>query len=66
MCISFPLRDVQQIKCLGASATQELSGPCFFAVQPLGQGWHLPATPHHVPGGGEPRPRGRQPSLAQM
>lgn len=28
--------------CLGASATQELSGPCFLTVQLLSQGWRLP------------------------
>lgn len=44
----------------GASATQELSGRCFLAVQPLSQGCACPVTPHHVPGDSEPGPRGRQ------
>lgn len=34
------------VMCLGASATQELSRPCFLTVQLLSQGWRLPC---HTP-----------------
>lgn len=55
-CISLPLHDVHQVKCLRAGATHELSGYCSPSVRPLSWGWSSRATPPTCPGHGAQAP----------